>query len=447
MPLRFSFPRCFGPQAWPAFATFVISALTATTAHCADAAAESLPPIRAITKGPRFHWFGYYDKHQFDTTDRYVLGNEVAFEHRSPAAENAIRVGMVDLADGDRWIELGRTRAWNWQQGCMLQWLPGDESTVVWNDREDAPSDDGKDAKNAKNANEKQGRFVCHVLDVKTGKRRTIEHPIYTVSPDGRWALSCDFRRLNDCRPGYGYAGIADPNADVFAPADSGIWKVDMKTGEAKLIVSLADAARIDYTGGFARGAKHWFNHLLISPDGKRFIFLHRWRGDGERGFSTRMFTADADGDNLYVLDPHGRTSHFIWRDGEHVAAWAWHPSHKDRFYLFKDRTDEVEPIGPEVMTLNGHNTYVPHTDNAWILNDTYPDVKRLQHPYLFHVPTSRRVPLGHFHSPTEYQGEWRCDTHPRSSRSGKFVCIDSPHDGGRQLYLIDVSGIVGAKR
>jgi hypothetical protein len=53
-------------------------------------------------------------------------------------------------------------------------------------------------------------------------------------------------------------------------------------------------------------------------------------------------------------------------------------------------------------------------------------------------------VPLGAFHSPPQYTGEWRCDTHPRASRSGKLVCIDSPVGAaGRQMHLIDISGIV----
>jgi hypothetical protein len=66
-----------------------------------------LPPVRAITRGPKFHWFSYYDKLQFDPTGRYALAMEVDFEHRTPRADDVIRVGMVDLADGDRWIELG----------------------------------------------------------------------------------------------------------------------------------------------------------------------------------------------------------------------------------------------------------------------------------------------------------------------------------------------------
>ena len=33
--------------------------------------------MRALTRGPKYHWFGYYDKLQFDPTGRYVLGMEV----------------------------------------------------------------------------------------------------------------------------------------------------------------------------------------------------------------------------------------------------------------------------------------------------------------------------------------------------------------------------------
>lgn len=371
------------------------------------------------------HWFGYYDKLQFDPSSRYVLGNEVDFEGRSPKAEDTIRVGMVDTGDGDRWIELGQTKAWNWQQGCMLQWLPGSKDEVMWNDRGD-------------------GDFVCHIMNVKTGKRRTIPSAVYTLSPDGKWGLTCDFRRLNDTRPGYGYAGIPDPNAGKLVPEDVGIWRVDMATGKRKLLVSLAGAARVPFPGGFSNGAKHWFNHLLISPDAKRFIFLHRWRGDKEgRSFSTRLFTANADGSDLYVTDPYGKTSHFVWRDNRSILAWAWHPSHQEKFYVYKDKSEQVEVVGPELMTVNGHCTYLNRDANRWILNDTYPDKERMQNVYLFDLKSGKRVELGRFHSPSEYTGEWRCDTHPRSNADGTKVVIDSPHNGGRQMYLLDIAEMV----
>ena len=270
---------------------------------------------------------------------------------------------------------------------------------------------------------------------------------MYTVSPDGRWGLSPDFRRLNDCRPGYGYPGLPDSNRDVLAPGDAGIWRTDMLSGDTKLIITIEQIAGIPWEaeGGYGKNAKSWFNHLLFSPNGERFIFLHRWRAEGEplSTFHTRMFTAAADGSDLYIIDPSGFSSHFVPRDPEHVFLFTYHPMAKQRFYLFKDKSREVAAVGPDVMTANGHNTYLPETENKWVLNDTYPQEDRLQHPYLYHVPTDKRVPLGHFASPPEYKGEWRCDNHPRASRNGRQVCIDSPHLGGRQMYLIDVSGIV----
>ncbi len=387
----------------------------------ATAAGQPPAPIRPITRGPKFHWFGYYDKLQFDPSGRYVLGMEVDFEHRSPRPDDVIRIGMIDLRDRDRWIELGESRAWNWQQGSMLQWIPGSRSEVIWNDRVD-------------------GRFVAHILDVHTRKQRTLPAPVYALGPDGGWAVAPDFRRLNDCRPGYGYAGLPDPNRETQVPENTGIWRIDLKTGSVRLLLSLADAAKIPYTQGDWTGAKHWFNHLLVSPDGGRFIFLHRWRGKKEgASFSTRMFTAGPDGRNLYVLDPYGKTSHFIWRDPKHVLAWAWHPSNGDKFYLYEDRTDRLEVVGRDVMPVNGHCSYLP--GNRWILNDTYPDKARYQHPYLYDTQTSRRVPLGHFYSPPQYQGEWRCDLHPRFSPDGKWATIDSTHGGkGRQIYLISLA-------
>ena len=416
------------------FLTGLAASLPPTSVLCSAVASgstgpsEKLPSVRAITRGPKFHWRGYYDKLLFDVENRYVLANEVDFENRSPTADDVIRVGMIDLRDGDKWIELGTTRAWNWQQGCMLQWLPGSESEVMWNDREG-------------------DQFVCRILDVKTGAKRMLPTPVYTVSHDGRFGLVPDFRRLNDCRPGYGYAGIPDPNREVLAPNDSGIWKVDMRTGRSHLLFSVADIAAIPWTaeGGYLKDAKSWFNHLLFNQDGSRFTFLHRWRAPKSGGFRTRMLTASAeDGGDRFVIDPSGQTSHFVWRDPQHIFMFTRHASAGLRFYLFRDKSEEVQVIGPDKMTENGHNTYLPHTNNEWVLNDTYPDRQGLQHPFLYHIPTDRKLPLGSFLSPPSYKDEWRCDTHPCASRDGKLVIFDSPHGGdGRQVYLVDVSQLI----
>ena len=390
-------------------------------------------PVRTVTHGPKHHWFAYYDKLQFDPAGRYLLGMEVDFEHRSPGPDDVIKIGMVDLEDGDRWIELDETRAWCWQQGCMLQWRPSSASEILWNDCQD-------------------GQFVCHILDVKTKEKRTIPHPIYAVSPDGRTAVSPDFRRINDMRPGYGYVGLPDPNVDRLAPDDSGIFRVDLDTGKQELIVSLADVAKTPYPIADLSQKKHYFNHLLVGPDGKRFEFLHRWAPRDSCDCRTRMFTAAMDGSDRWVVDHSGCTSHFIWRDPKHILAWSWYPGrngsphgHKGGFCVFEDKPGggNVEIVGGKKMYDDGHCVYLP--GNEWIVNDTYPNSKRKRTLFLYHVASGRIVVLGRFHNDPEYTGQWRVDLHPRVSPDGRLIVVDSPHTGeGRQMHIIDVSGIVG---
>jgi Tfp pilus assembly protein PilF len=377
-------------------------------------------PMRAITKGPKHHWFGYYDKLQFDPSGRYVLGMQVDFEHRSPTPDDTIRVGMVDLEDGDRWIELGESRAWNWQQGCMLQWVPGSKTEVIWNDREG-------------------GRYVSRILDVKSGKKRTLPPGLRgrartaagrspRFPPPERHAARLRLR-------GHCPIRISVAASRKTMPASGG----GPEDRRRQLLVSFAAAARIPYPKGDSKGAKHWFNHLLVSPGRPRFIFLHRWRGrhQGQR-WDTRMFTAvpTARTSTCSTRTAALRTSSGAIR----ATSWPgpWHPSHGNRFYLSKDKTEKVEVVGEGVMTVNGHCTYLPRQR---VDPERHLPGQGAQ-PEPLPVPRGQPAahPLGHFHTPKEYKGEWRCDLHPRYSPDGRKVVIDSVHGGnGRQMYLIDI--------
>jgi hypothetical protein len=375
-------------------------------------------PIRAVTSGTA-HWFGYYDKEQFDPTGRYVLAMQVGFEDRTPNVDDIIQLGMVDLADGDRWIPLGESRSWGWQQGCMLQWIPGTDSKVIYNDREG-------------------DQFISIIKDVFTSETRKLPRAIYCVSPDGKSALSLNFARVQDARPGYGYHGGVDLVADQFAPEGDGIWHLDLETGKSSLLFSYAQIAAIPQEAKPA--GKHWFNHLLYNTDGTRFIFLHRAHntpGSGAR--TTRMFTADADGGKLHVVADHGMVSHFVWRDPAHILAWSREPEIGERFFVYKDQSDDVKVVGDGVLTVDGHCTYSP--DRKWILTDTYPDKNQMQHLYLYRIADGERIELGQFYRPKPSDNEWRCDLHPAWSRDGRLVAIDSMHEGDRrQVYVLDVS-------
>ena len=125
------------------------------------------------------------------------------------------------------------------------------------------------------------------------------------------------------------------------------------------LILSLAQVASIPWPDGKRHtSAWHYFNHLLINPTGNRFVFLHRYRPvfhphtlRFEGGFVTRMLSANVDGSDLFVLDPSGHTSHFIWDDATHVTMWTKPTDNPAGFYQMTDRTDQVVPVGSGVMT------------------------------------------------------------------------------------------------
>lgn len=382
-------------------------------------------PIRCITPSEKAHWFGYYDKLEFDPSGRYVLGMEVDFEGRKPTPDDAVKLGYIDLQDHDKWTEFAQSRAWSWQQGCMLQWVPGAKDRVIYNDR------DGD-------------RFVSVVRNVFTGESRTLPRPIYCLSPDGKTAIGTNFARIDDTRPGYGYKGAADPGVDDLHPSNDGIYAMNVETGESKIIITYGQIASIPQKP--RTDGKHWFNHLLFNTDGTRFVFLHRAFSDLQRGtpFVTRMFTAKPAGSELHCVNDHGMVSHFIWRDPEHILAWSNEPGSGARFHLYTDLTDTHTVIGDGVLTHDGHCTYSP--DGQWVLVDGYPDKERMQPLMLFRPSDGKQLQLGTFYQIKQSNTEFRCDLHPRWSRDGKYVCIDSMHENDRRaIYLLDVGGAIAA--
>ena len=386
-------------------------------------------PFTRLTSSNAYHWGAYYDQIHFDPQNRYVISNEVSFEGRSPRPEDSINIGVIDTWNNNKWLPLGSTHAWNWQQGCMLQWIPGEESKVVWNDR-DAES------------------FVSYVYDFGTDTKYKLPNPVYGIAPNGKFTIFPDFARLNDTRPGYGYCGLPDKNQSVLAPNNAGLWKMDLQTGETKLLFSFEDIAKIAPLKPYSHNAKHWFNHVIISPDSKRFVFLHRWRGEEEgESWKTRMITANtSDGSDIRIINPNNMVSHNVWYDNNSIIAYARYDA-GDTVYLIDAYSGESKQIENDYMRSDTHISVIPHTNGEWILNDTYPQLFRFQELYLIHIPSQRKISLGKFYSPDQYQGECRCDLHPRCSRDGKKVLFDSTHEGlGRQIYMADISNIINTK-
>jgi hypothetical protein len=262
------------------------------------------------------------------------------------------------------------------------------------------------------------------------------------VSRAGTQAVSLSFARVHRTRPGYGYDGVPDPGAAEKAPADDGIYHIDLQTGAHRLIITLAAILDIDHKPSMD-GAEHWFNHLQFCTDDSRFVFLHRWTREDGRGWHTRMMTAAPDGSAICNVSDHDMVSHFDWRDAAKILAWATREGEGNHYFLFADEGGGIAPVGTDVLDCDGHCSYSP--DRRWVLTDTYPNADRNRTLILYHPEKGHRVDIGSFHSPPELEGPWRCDLHPRWSRDGRLVCVDSAHEPTRQIYVLDVSPVVDA--
>lgn len=90
----------------------------------------------------------------------------------------------------------------------------------------------------------------------------------------------------------------------------------------------------------------------------------------------------------------------------------------------------------------DGHCSFSP--DRRWMLTDPYSDPVRSERALtLYHLESNIRIDFGHFYSDPKISGEIRCDLYPRWSRDGRQVCVDSIHEGERQIHVLDVSGVV----
>lgn len=385
--------------------------------------------VRRVTHGPGHWFFGYYDKCPWNRAGRHLLAMHCEFAGRQPEPGERLTLGLIDLHAPDHFTPFDTTTAWSWQQGTMLQWLgPESDREVVYNVVEG-------------------DRYAARVRDVHTGKTRTLPRPVYDVSGDARQAVSLDFARLHRLRPGYGYAtlGELEHQREHPAPEDNGLWHMDMHTGASRLIVSLGQLAGHPTLEATAR-SEHWVNHAAFNPAGDRLIFLHRWNDPDHPRLSrcTRLFSVRPDGSELTCLSadqPLPLVSHFDWRDDHTLLAWSSDEADHQHYHYFDVRRGRTGALAPGILDQDGHCTFSP--EGRWLLTDTYPDDERMRALILHRLADDQRFDVARFYAPLRYDKPHRCDLHPRWSRDGRSVCIDSAHELDRHLYLVDVSAIV----
>ena len=381
-----------------------------------DGIKDAKVEIRRLSPNDGLHYYyGYYDNPAFSEGDEKHLCNRVKFWDRLPKKNDVCELGAFDIKSG-AWEKFAETSAFNFQQGCMLQWNPQNPKTeIIYNIREGD-----------------EYRSVVH--NIKSGKIIKLPAAIANVSQDGNWGLAINMNRVFDFRPGYGYSDNRDKWFDVPQPIDDGINVINMKNGKMKFILNYTEMGKLFSVDP---SEKLVVNHITFSPDSKRLLFLLRNFPAPQKHWLTGLGTIDRSGKKFHLMNPMSMASHYHWRDKNHLLIWA-RVKDQNGMFLITDQKNEAVHLSPEFFTKDIHCIYSP--DQKYILGDGYPDSEGYRQIYLFNTQTQKGMMLLRVKSAAAAQGDIRSDLHNRWSRSGKLVSFDSTHEGFRGLYLIDLT-------
>lgn len=293
--------------------------------------------------------FGYYDKCPWSDDGKFILALKV--KNASSEADSTKPADIVRINVKTKKVEkLATTHSWNVQQGCMAQWMSNDG--ILYNDF-------------------RNGKYCAVILNLKTKKERLIDMPVYAMSLDKKTALSLDFSRLHRLRPGYGYANISDKTKSKKCPDETCIWKIDIPSGKITPLLKYTDFASFEPKPTM-KDAEHKVNHLMISPNGKRFMVLHRWFQKGTK--YTRLVTCDMNGKKMYNLSDDDYVSHCCWKNDKEILSYLNKKEGGKGYYLLEDKTQKYERCW-NVLAMDGHPTY--SYDGKYVVTDTYPNRKR----------------------------------------------------------------------
>jgi hypothetical protein len=409
---------------------------------------------RIFQSPPDAHYFfGYFNTPQVSRDGTKALALRTAFIDRVPEGTDEAEVGYFDLSTG-RFHDLGRTNTFNWQQGCMLQFLgPDYDSRVIFN------RFNGK-------------RFVAEIVDLVTGERRTVDSAVYAVFPDADRALTLDFARHYWCRRGYSYGNLVDEAKNRAVVPGDAISLVSLATGASRPVVTIEQMLALKPLSNM-EGAVHYLEHMSINPNGSKFVFLHRWK-PAAGGIHARLCVANADGTGIKILNDSGRMSHFCWADNRTLLGYGgianpFNALRKNRTItkslfrvllpiykaLVKDsskvakaltgdsyisidtETGAIQPIALPLRAEDGHPAML--RAGQIFITDTYARAKQDQRPSLFAYDLSNDhlTRVDQLDSIPEFdETPLRCDLHPRVSPCGAFVSVDTMDRGVRGTYV-----------
>jgi len=356
----------------------------------------------------RHTFFGYYDITPFNYNSTKLLAMSTEHNDKLTSAKKAL-VGYFNIGS-NKFNKIDETTTWCWQQGCRMMWF--NNTAFIYN----------------KVINNDYGSVV---YDLETNEKiAEYNFAIYDKTKDNKLALSLNFSRLHYFRPGYGYCNFINDEDKKKILETDGIYLCSFENNTKELLISLPTIIGIENDERM-NNADHYINHLKFSPDNKTFLFYHIWNKNNRR--YTRAMLASIDGKILDVLDNQTFMSHYAFKNSNEILIYTNTGQNGHHLY---NLTSRKYAIINEQLQEDGHQTYL---DNGNFLTDSYPDkIFRNQKIMIFN--NSQFKVLSKIYSPIKYQGEFRCDLHPRLNHDNTLISIDMPTISGRQMIVFDLA-------
>ena len=351
---------------------------------------------------------GYYDISPLSDDGTKLLAHAVRGRPKVASGGTAAHLGYFDTTTGS-FREIYRSTAWCWQMGSRLptsQWYSqsGDRQ-ILFNATVDG-----------------HHSTMIYDLDTETVIRR-FSQAFYEVAKTGTYGLALNFSRLGRLRVGYGYIDVADPTETILAPGNDGLWKVDLGTENASMLVSYQDLAEFEPVESMA-GSQHYINLVMASPQANNIAFLHLWVEAS--GIShVRLMGITQHGEALCILANDPTPSHGWWLDDYRFLVTMVSPDGTTEYRVVKSGQC-IGVLDNDLPDRDGHPSLSPN--RKYLLTDSYPDRYGEQHLDVFDFARRRLVSLGAFISGWSY-----IDAQP----SVYVLDLDHPRDLGSAVRML----------
>ena len=355
-------------------------------------------------------FFGYYDICPINDDGLIIYHQSNTPTHKNPNLNNEITISVYDLYRKKNVYSI-MSKAFNWQQGTRAQWL--DTKHFIFNDFDEASN-----------------QYISRIVSIE--KKKIVSEFNYQVCSafSNLFFLSLNYQRIYSLSPEYGYSNLTElSNYELNNLKNDGIKIINLKEKNPKFSVSIDDVINIDYQDKFSR-AYHMIIHISISPDGKNFIFIHRYYIKNIR--YDRLMLCNIKSKKINCLCNEQIVSHFYWKNNEEVLAYLKYSNHLG-YWLIDIKSFKFTELRISENDQDGH----PTGNNNFFISDTYPDKASMQKLFFYDFKNSKKKIIGEFFHGFKFRGASRCDLHPRYCENNKILFFDSIYSGKRHLYYL----------